>query len=200
MIRYEPIDKLLSRPLDTEYENLCLSEIVSKSCFAIDCIHHLVNPDDGTQNRRTVNLFECIYSHLYLTSNVALMLWPSEKGKKKNQIQFRKHRAEHLRRRLKIPENHLLQDRSFRNDIAHMDERLDEWWLTSVRRNISRQGYSTRERIIRFDTKDIFEHYIYDEKVFIFRGREYDLKASAAALEDIRDKAVAHVGLPWSMP
>jgi len=186
------IKKILEQRFEEYLERFCLDEIVAKSELAINAIAHILISSGEIAPVGKPDVFSSIYSHLYFTSNVALTLWPSKSSKEstKGMKKFRERRGQHLRKLLGLPDKHYFSNQAFRNDIAHIDERLDEWWVTSKNRNIARRMYVTdRTRIIDFDSSDIFECYVANENIFLFMGREYDLKRSVDELKKIQVKA-----------
>ncbi|MEQ8936681.1 MAG: hypothetical protein RIE56_12905, partial [Amphiplicatus sp.] len=177
---------MLELPFDEYLERLCLDEIGAKAELAINAIAHVFMSSDEIESVGNPNIFASIYSHLYFTSNVALTLWPSKSLSEniKGMRKFRERRGRHLRDLLELPDEHYFSNQVFRNHIAHIDERLDEWWVTSKNRNIGRRWYVTdRTRIIDLDSSDIFECYIENEHLFFFMGQEYDLKRSVDELK-----------------
>ena len=70
-----------------------------------------------------------------------------------------------------------LGERTIRNHVAHMDERVHSWMAQSTNRNIVRHWIGPRGMFGGggITSGDIIEHYIPDEYVYIFRGDEIDL-------------------------
>ena len=68
-------------------------------------------------------VFDSIRLALQLSSNVSKMLWPPRN----------KARGVHLRALARIAVEHPLRDRTLRNHVEHIDERLDAWTAISPR-------------------------------------------------------------------
>ncbi len=172
--------------MEEELEITFLSEVRAKADFASDCVHRL-NRHLNVQDSGVFFVFECIYSYLNFAANVSLILWPSPKGPK-DVAEARLARGAHLRDVLDIKDDNPLNNRGLRNHIAHMDERLDAWWIETKGRNLARQIIGPRNSIQGLEVKDIFEHYIPNERIFIFRGEEYNIQQSFSALSAIRER------------
>ena len=173
--------------MEKNLEILFLTEILYKCDFAFSCIERL-NKHKFNFPGSNASVFEAIFSYLHYTSNVSLILWPYPKGRKSIK-EKRMARGSYLRQILLLPEEHLLSDRKFRDHIAHMDERIDDWWGDSERHNIARLTVGTRNAISAFNPKEVFEYYIPAEKVFFFRGDEINIQESVNALQDIKVRA-----------
>jgi hypothetical protein len=173
--------------MDEHLEQTFLQEVVSKSEFASDCIGRL-NRYLQVEGNNSFFIFECIYSFLNFSANVSLILWPSPRAPERS-VQ----RGTDLRAALDVDDDNPLRDRALRNHFVHMDERLDEWWENSERRNIVRQSIGPRNMIYGIDIRDMFEHYVPDDKVLIFRGEEYDIQRYFAALSDVRRAAYERI-------
>lgn len=72
------------------------------------------------------NYFASVRAALQASANVSKTFWPSMAGPGAQRA-IRSARGERLRKLTNLPDSHPLGDRSLRNHIEHLDERLDEW-------------------------------------------------------------------------
>lgn len=89
--------------------------------------------DDGAPtmiSMGTGKYVACVRSALQATANVSKTFWPSMAAGTKARKATRATRGERLRNLANLPEDHPLGDRSLRDHIEHLDERLDEWTET----------------------------------------------------------------------
>jgi len=135
-------------------------------------------------------LFFWLNSLLLHSSNLSLLFWPI-KGKSND-------RGRALRHAFDCPEGiGFFEDRKFRNHIAHMDERFEDWFEQSERRNIARQCIGPRGMISGMEANEVFEQYVPNEAVYIFRGDEMDLKQMSIHLQRIAPIADRLSSMTW---
>ncbi|WP_336979891.1 hypothetical protein [Altererythrobacter fulvus] len=82
-----------------------------------------VETQPGVEVRENRRVFDQIRLGLQVAANVSRLFWPPRNIA----------RGAHLRSLTGLPETHGLSDRSLRNHIEHLDERLDAWTATSPR-------------------------------------------------------------------
>ena len=70
-----------------------------------------------------IPVFDAIRLALQLSANISKMLWPPRNTA----------RGVHLRGLAGVPDDHPLRDRTLRNHVEHIDERLDAWTAVSPR-------------------------------------------------------------------
>ena len=82
-----------------------------------------VQRQSGVEVRENLRIFDRIRLGLQMAANVSRLFWSP-----RNSV-----RGAHLRSLTGLPETHGLSDRTLRNHIEHLDERLDAWTATSPR-------------------------------------------------------------------
>ncbi|WP_108398456.1 hypothetical protein [Devosia submarina] len=91
-----------------------------------------------------------------------------------NAQEFSDRRGEALRSLLDIGEDHPILARNLRNRLAHLDEDIDDWWLTSKRHIISRRSMGDVDNIFAgVEDSEIFEHFNFRTRDFIYRGERF---------------------------
>ena len=191
---------MLDKPLLEAF----LEEIIVKCDFAqiaLDRVGYIIN------NRRDFSspnyLFEALISYLHHTASVSLVLWPSGNAKNKHiskEDRFR--RGEGLRSVLGVSGASMLSERKFRDHIAHMDERLEDWSFVSKDKNRARfclGSLATIANLTQLERHEMFE--IFDPKLclFAFRGETLDILASFSEIQAIRISAIEKRGVNLSM-
>jgi hypothetical protein len=79
--------------------------------------------EEGGEARECQRVFDHIRLGLQMAANVSRLFWPPRNAD----------RGAYLRAITGIADDHGLSDRTLRNHIEHIDERLDEWTETSPR-------------------------------------------------------------------
>lgn len=79
--------------------------------------------EGGVERRENLRIFDHIRLSLQMAANVSRMFWPPKN----------KARGEQLRGLTGLTEDHKLSNRTLRNHIEHLDERLDDWTANSPR-------------------------------------------------------------------
>lgn len=136
----------------------------------------------GVEVREHDRIFDQIRLGLQMAANVSRLFWPPRN----------RARGDHLRSLANIPQSHALADRTLRNHIEHLDERLDQWTAVSPRPFLTIQlvlhddypaSGAMRDEVVNATA------ILYDcrtQTVQLF-GDTFDLPALRAALEDILD-------------
>jgi len=148
-------------------------------------------------------VFRSIHSLLTHASNVSKLFWPTALRRKSGESDSdlagrydkspRHRRATELRRTLKLPsQGHALESRELRNHLEHFDERLDDWSVSSTRRNFIQDSIGDRRSVVGIDDCDVMRWYDPGTHLMIFRGRSFDLQALVVGLKDVLAK-VEHV-------
>ncbi|WP_143033524.1 hypothetical protein [Roseicitreum antarcticum] len=133
---------------------------------------------------RTFGVFLLLQSVLLHSAQLSMIFHPTWKK--------RRHRGHLLRTAFNMPDEiGFLQDRKMRDHIAHMDERLHAWYEESPNKVFVRRFFGERGGIAgdAITSGDIFEQYIPEERVFIFRGDEYDMIRLLSCTQKIMKKA-----------
>jgi len=140
----------------------------------------------GVEVRENLRIFDRIRLGLQMAANVSRLFWPPRNTG----------RGAHLRSLTGLPETHGLSDRTLRNHIEHLDERLDAWTANSPRPFLTielvlhddyPQTGAKRDEIVRATA------IVYDAKsqsVQLF-GDIFSLPALRSDLEDVLQK-VSH--------
>lgn len=82
-----------------------------------------IEREGGGERRENRRVFDHIRLGLQMASNASRLFWPPRNAE----------RGAHLRELAGIADDHGLSDRTLRNHIEHIDERLDAWTESSPR-------------------------------------------------------------------
>lgn len=158
--------------------------------------------EPGARAHYHAEVFRAIHSLLTHLSNVSKLIWPPASGKKcccKKKPEhinvckscFTTQRSSIIIKLLCIEvEDHSLKNRGLRNHLEHFDERLDEWFQNSKRRNIVQDYIGPKGRLVKgIDNSDHMREYDPDTGDFGFRGECYSLIALVKGAEDIIARA-----------
>lgn len=137
------------------------------------------------KNQDPSEFFFYLRIFVFSVGRLVQFIWPV-----RNQGQVRR-RATALRSKLKITKSWYISDTSFRNDIAHFDERLDHWCLNSPHKILFRQNIIQRG-VIGGDnfnqSGDHLECYFSDEDIAIFAGTEFNIQKAVDDVEKLAKK------------
>jgi hypothetical protein len=86
-------------------------------------------------------------------------------------------RGRQLRTAFGVADNSLLQNRALRDAFEHFDERIDQWFRQSPRRNFADRLIGPAGMIQGIDTEDMFRHFNPDTRAVSVVGDELDLQA-----------------------
>ena len=140
-------------------------------------------------NEFTVDrIFHSLFSYLHATSNISLSFWPAPRTSHPQYSEITE-RGQRMRELFEIKDSHPLKNKKFRHDIAHMDERIHEWYELSKNKNIARRIVGPKQAIGGLDDQEIFEHYDPSTKTFTFRGDTYNLQDSFDIVVELRSRA-----------
>lgn len=142
-----------------------------------------VQSQAGIEVRENLRIFDRIRFGLQLAANVSRLFWPPRNSA----------RGVHLRSLTGLPDKHGLSDRTLRNHIEHLDERLDVWTTNSPR------PFLTVELVLHDDYPETGARrdeiigataIVYDSKsqtIQLF-GDVFSLPALCSELEDVLEK------------
>jgi len=112
------------------------------------------------------------------TANISKSLW-GQSGKLRVE-------REPLRRSLEVPDDSPLEATDLRNDLEHIDERLDRWYARSTSHNYIDANIGPAGSIVGIARANIFRHYDPATGVVTFWGRDYSIPAIVEALNTLR--------------
>ena len=179
-------------------------ELATQCRFALNAIRQINAALTASTSRQSPSLdqalednpevFRGIHSFLTHASNVSRILWPPgpRKRNEESQPEYKarqrqaKERGLVLRAWLGIPnDKHSMKDRTLRDHLEHVDERLDDWQATSSRRMLLQdyigppdgiEGIEPRDRMRSFDPKT---------RLFHFRGHRFNIQSLATAIDQL---------------
>ncbi len=181
-----------------------LEEIIAKCDFAqiaLERANHICNNSQDFSGLHY--LFEALIGYLHHTASISLVLWPSANGKNKEiSKEDRLKRGEELRTLFGISGSSIFSERKFRDHIAHMDERLEDWHLASKNKNRARFMVGSLGAICghtQLQQQEIFETFDPRLCLFAFRGETFDIGASFSEVRAIRTAAIEKLGRSLSI-
>lgn len=138
----------------------------------------------------STKIFRLLSEMLHNAAGVSHLLWP---GQARNSVraQMAKIRAELLLNALGLNGiDHPLRDRTGRDHLAHLDERIDDWVQTSERHNIAMRNIGPKDRmIVGLEDREMFEHFDTETFTFYFRGDAFQVPQLANGVQDVRRRA-----------
>lgn len=183
---------------DTIFLLLALTES-ARALRAIEEVERLaglkVEVQPGVERRELQSVFDHIRLALQFSSNVSKISWPHRNASE---------RGTRLRTLVGLPERHPLADRSLRNHIEHMDERLDDWTAESPR------PFSSIEMVLHRDYGGELRDNILNTSVIVFDaesstvilfGKEFsltDLRASVLDVQSSCSSALSKTVKGWT--
>ncbi len=169
------MDKHILRIFQHEVERQCKFAIIA----AQDLQASLQAHDIAHMDR----IWYSIQSFLIAAGNVSKLLWPS--------CPHIPERADELKKSLDVDENSPLSPRTFRNHFEHFDERLEQWALSSKRRNFVDSNVGPAGMISGIDRKDYLRNFDTGKNAVTYRGDEYCLQPLVEAIIELHKKASA---------
>ena len=161
-----------------------VEEIITQCEFALMSWEYLqaclIKIDDNNR------IFCNIQGFLVAVANISKILVPNKEFTS---------RGDELRKVLQVPINSPVQNRKFRNDFEHYDERIETWASSSKRKiisdkNISVGGFSA---IPNLDPTDCMRNLDIsrDRKnlTLTFHGNPYDLTMTMHAVKELHERA-----------
>lgn len=157
------------------------------------CRVYLNNFNGAVQRRAegtALQAFLFLEGFIEAAARMCLHVWPAPRTFKKSDAgqmrlkAVRDIREEHVRGLLGVDAAggafKCITKRQFRHDIAHLDERLDEWYRDSVHKNLSRHGLVSHAEIMKesgLPLESWLSVYEMNAKVYWFAGKSLDVQA-----------------------
>jgi hypothetical protein len=140
----------------------------------------------NVERREWLSVFDQLRLGLQMAANVSRLFWPPRETA----------RGERLRALSGLPERHGLSDRTLRNHIEHLDERLDVWTAQSPRPFLSVEIIVHDDLPPNGPSRDALmaaAAVIYDANARTMRlfGDVFDIGVLEAELEDVHTKVSA---------
>lgn len=132
----------------------------------------------GIEVRELGSILSALRLALHHSGSVSRIFWPPRN----------KDRGDHLRELIKIDPDHPLNSRKLRDNIEHIDERLDDWTENSPR------SFTTIETVIYEDYHEKTRRQILDSTLWFYEvslkkatilGNEFDLNGLKSDLEHV---------------
>jgi len=171
---------------------------------------------DGRDHKQHTFASEALWLWLHTllnsAANVSKVLFPADHRRlpdKRKTVEVDpalKHRGELVRRFLQTDETSPLrtEERKLRNHLEHLDERLEDWWITDPHHNIVRRMIGPLQgAIVGLPQASIFEQYDPEQKAVAFRGDVYHLEpvvAELVRLRELTDPLMATGWWDWDLP
>lgn len=163
--------------MDPFIKTIFLDEVKIQCEFALMSMNYL----RGSLQRRDITdihtrimmVFHQAHAFLIHVANLSKLFWPDRKTIRK--WPNAKIRGEELRKILKISENSPIKNRRFRNHFEHYDDRIEEWAVTSQRKNYADMNIMTPGGISGIDIKDFMRNLDPNALILTFHGDSYDL-------------------------
>ncbi len=171
------MDKHVLRIFQREVERQCM--------FAIIAAQDLQLPLQAGDIDR---IWYSIQSFLVAAGNVSKLLWPPS-----TQISDRENQ---LKQTLGVDDNSTLVPRTFRNHFEHFDERLEQWAMSSQRRNFVDSKVGPTGMISDIEPEDYLRNFDTTKSAVTFRGDEYQLQPMIDAIIELHKKAAAEADKP----
>ncbi|HEV2563006.1 MAG TPA: hypothetical protein VGT78_12780 [Rhizomicrobium sp.] len=177
--------------MDDHLVDLYLMEIEQHLVDSLDCIARVnqclqILHSSDRKNGANANseLFRELHAFANHAASASRVFWPGVGSMKKESRERAEKRAIFLRALLDLDETHELAKRTLRNSFEHYDEALDDWAENSRNRNIVIQFIGPPSAIggDGIDASDIFTCYNPQEKIFYFRGQQFDIQKIVTAI------------------
>ncbi|HWA89170.1 MAG TPA: hypothetical protein VG889_03995 [Rhizomicrobium sp.] len=142
------------------------------------------------EHRNPERVFRLLTEILHNAAGISHLLWPGQ-ARSSSRAKMAQIRGELLLAELGLTgEEHFLRDRSGRDHLAHLDERIDEWVIASRQHNIAAMNIGPKGRVVSgMESREIFELFDPDIFVFYFRGDEYDIRRLKLGVTDVSSRA-----------
>jgi hypothetical protein len=153
-------------------------EIERQCSFAIIAVQDL---QKALQVPDMDRIWYSIQSFLVAAGNVSKLLWPSSARIPD--------RAKELKNSLGVDDSSPLAPRTFRNHFEHFDERLEDWAMSSERKNFVDSNVGPSGMISGIDLEDYLRNFDTTKNAVTFRGDEYNLTPMVDAIIGLHGKA-----------
>jgi hypothetical protein len=184
--------------IEIEADYIFCGEMITASRLSFASLHrlHQLLTSGRTDPGMVYEVIESVNSYLHSITRISLALWPSSNGLNSKKPDEQKHararlnRGKLLRERLEITEDdrEIIGDRKFRNHLAHIDERLDDW-IASGNKSYLSNVLGPRSSISGVDDACIFELFDPTTLKYYFRGDVFDLVLTSTCVKKIYDRA-----------
>src|SRR3989442_801219 len=169
-------------------------EVMQQAAFALRAAAEidslLQNPTRLDHDRFWANV------QLFLTgaANVSKLLWPPDD--RKTAAAWRG-RGSILRASLNVPDASALQQKGFRNDFEHFDERLEKWLTDSPNRNIADRNIGPKGMILGLQDQEFMRGFDPTTWSITFNGESHDSLAVRRELATLHAAASRPTAQPW---
>lgn len=201
--------------MDRFLQRVYVTEIKSQVHFALNAVSALnqalkaTREFDGDWSRRNFfhsEVFRQTHSFLTHASNISRLFWPPQPRRRKDEAPeifaqrqaFTTNRGKSLLTLFGLDDSSPLKSRVLRDHLEHYDERLDHWSNTSEMRNIASDTIGPPNAIVGLDPSDTMRWFDPTTNTFRFRGEEYALEPTAAAVHQLLPKAASFEESFWS--
>jgi hypothetical protein len=123
----------------------------------------------GLEQNDGVTIFRELQNFLSASANVSKLLW----GQRGKNLEPQRNL---LRDSIGVADDSPLRIVRMRNHFEHLDERLDEWWRDSKQHNSVDFCIAPPDKIVGFDTKELFRVYDPDTGIMHFWGDEFNIR------------------------
>lgn len=158
-------------------ELVFIAEIVKQAKIAHRAAERL---NATTDHFDELEVWCSIQSILVAAGIVSMILWPSRKSSVA--------RGDALRMLLGVDDRNLLSDRTFRNNFAHYDERIEDWFEKNPSAVYMDSIIDPFNPIWGRNPANLHRAYNPSTQILTFRGESMDLAALLSVLEEIRHK------------
>ncbi len=173
--------------MDKKILSIFQREIERQYRFAIITFQDL---QKKLQARDIDRIWYSIQSFLVAAGNVSKLLWPPSA--------HIPNRAKELKNSLGMDDSSPLAPRIFRNHLEHFDERLEDWVLSSKRKNFVDSNVGPTGMISGIDPEDCLRNFDTTKNTINFRSDEYNLKPMVDAIIELHGKALIEANkAPW---
>lgn len=184
--------------LDENSKKMVLSifqqEVVQQAAFALRAAAEM---DSLMQNRMRLD-HDRFWANvqLFLTgaANVSKLLWPP--ADRKTAFAWRE-RGRILRASLNVQDGSALQQKGFRNDFEHFDERLEKWLTDSPNRNIADRNIGPKGIIVGLQDQEFMRGFDPTTWSITFNGEPHDSLAVRRELATLHAAASRLTAQPW---
>lgn len=135
-------------------------------------------------------LWYSIQAFLVAAGNISKLFWPTRTDSLPE-------RGEELRADFSIADDSPLQPRIFRNHFEHFDERLEDWAISSERKNFIDSNVGPSGMISGIEPDDYLRNFDTKNSAVTFRGDIYHLEPIANSIQSLLIIAQAKVAEPW---
>jgi len=166
------MDEFILRIYINEIKNLA-----GYAIFSLKKFNDSLNREDLSVVGGGPDYFRMLDDFVGDAAKIRLMLWPVREAARE--------RGQALRDALHIVAGNPLGDARLRHHLEHFDERLDQWAKESPNRIFVGKVFGPRTAVGGVSSGDVIRHYVPEEKIYIFRGEEFDIQSLASAVGEL---------------